>query len=204
MSVSVLTENQPHGVPNSGAPKAVSIRAAVKAATQQAHARLDAGLGRIDLTHSAGYRLFLKTIAAAHLPLEALLERSGIDRIVPDWPERSRAQALKRDLAALGETVEPQALGIERVDAPAAFGILYTLEGSRLGGRTLLDTVRRARANPPAEFLSHGDSRLWGRFCAQLEASPAAHAHVGAVIDGAQFAFATFETAMRRALDGGA
>lgn len=182
------------------ASQGVSIRFAIKEATATAHERLDQGLGRLDLTYSGGYRLFLKTIAAAHLPLEALLERSGIAGIVTDWPQRTRSEALRQDLQALGETVEPLNLDIDPVGEPFALGALYTLEGSRLGGRYLLETVKRARANPPAEFLKHGDTRLWGSFCAQLEASPQAHAHLDDVITGARYAFSVFERAMRKSL----
>lgn len=180
------------------APQGPSIRFAVKEATAAAHARLDQGLGHLDLARADGYRLFLKTIAAAHLPLEALLERSGIARIVPDWTQRARSAALSRDLEALGEEVEPLDLDIDPVSEPFAFGILYTLEGSRLGGRYLLQTVQHGHAHLPAEFLQHGDTRLWGSFCAQLEASPQAHAHLDDVITGARTAFSIFERAMAR------
>lgn len=184
------------------APQGISIRFAIKEATAAAHQRLDQGLGRLDLTYSGGYRQFLKIIASAHLPLEALLERSSIARIIPDWPERTRGAALRRDMEALGETVEPLDPGIvDAVSQPFALGILYTLEGSRLGGRYLLETVKRARANPPAEFLKHGDSRLWGSFCAQLEASPEAHAHLDDVIAGAHYAFSIFDRSMREAFE---
>lgn len=193
-TVSITENHRANALPS------VSIRFAVKEATRTAHERLDHGLGRLDLTHGGGYRLFLKTIAAAHLPLEALLERSGVERILSDWPERTRAEALRRDLEALGESAVTENLDIELVDEPVAFGVLYTLEGSRLGGRYLLETVKRARANPPADFLQHGDSRLWGSFCAQLEASPAAHENLDDVIAGAQYAFTVFERAMRESL----
>ena len=180
------------------APQGTSIRFAVKEATAAAHERLDQGLGHLDLAQADGYRRFLKTIAAAHLPLEALLERSGIARIITDWSQRSRSSALRRDMEALGEQPEPLDLDIDTVNQAFALGILYTLEGSRLGGRYLLQTVQHSHAHLPVEFLQHGDTRLWGRFCAQLEASPEAHAHLDDVIAGARTAFSIFERAMER------
>jgi len=190
-------------IQNNFASQGISIRFAVKEATAAAHERLDHGLGHLDLAQADGYRQFLKTIAAAHLPLEALIERSGIARIVADWPQRSRSAALRRDLEALGEQPEPLDLDIDPVNQAFALGILYTLEGSRLGGRYLLQTVQHSHAHLPVEFLQHGDSRLWGSFCAQLEASPQAHTHLDEVIAGACTAFSIFERAMHKSLHDG-
>jgi heme oxygenase len=184
------------------APQSTSVRFTVREATAAAHARLDKGLGRLDLAREHGYRQFLTIIAPAHLALEALLKRSGIGSIVPDWSERSRSAALRRDLAALGEAVEPLDLDIDDVHEPFALGILYALEGSRLGGRYLLRAVKAGGGDRPVEFLEHGDSHLWGSFCAMLEASPQAHAHLDDVIAGAHYAFAAFERSARESFDG--
>ncbi len=74
-------------------------------------------------------------------------------------------------------------------------GLLYVLEGSRLGGQVLL---RQVLASPDpmvrgnARFLRHGEGlRLWSGFVAWLAARPMSESE--AAIQGALAAFAMFE-----------
>lgn len=75
-------------------------------------------------------------------------------------------------------------------------GILYVLEGSRLGGSVIL---RRVLASPDAtlhdhvRFLRHGEGlRLWPSFAAWLAADEPAQADRSGAVAGARLAFAAF------------
>ncbi len=84
------------------------------------------------------------------------------------------------------------------------FGVLYVLEGSRLGARIL---VKQIRAGCPAlseatAFLTHGQgSRLWPTFLQALE-SGVDREGLDAAINGAGYAFSLFDMSFARALPG--
>ena len=105
---------------------------------------------------------------AAVLPaLELWLEDHGIDRILPDWSVRRRRYALAEDLAALGiasaPPLPPRFAFSEPGDADLT-GAAYVLEGSRLGGRLLKNSMADQVDPLPTAFLGHGESDLWRGF----------------------------------------
>ncbi|MCW5734077.1 MAG: hypothetical protein KIS73_08125 [Enhydrobacter sp.] len=94
--------------------------------------------------------------------------------------------------AALPREIDPPLVGGEA----RQFGIVYVLEGSRLGGKLLM---RRALAHPDfrvraaTRFLSHGAGfDLWSSFLVRLEASPAVTREPDEAVAGARAAFALF------------
>lgn len=179
-------------------PRPWSLRAVLKARTVAAHAAVDAALLPYLAAGDAGYAMFLAVSAAALLPLERGLEAAGIARYVSDWPERSRGAALLADLAALGAS-PPKAAAAPRVPSEAyAFGVLYTLEGSRLGARAILPGVlasASARVRGAVRFLTHGEVRLWPDFLERLETSRASRRAPDETVAGALDAFGAFARA---------
>jgi len=173
------------------------LRTLLRRATSDAHHRLDAGWGNHDFANRQDYETFLAAMAAALLPLEADLDLAPEGTVPADWPERRRGGAILADLAALGRPVPPDPVA-PRAPARAEIpGLLYVLEGSRLGGQLLL---RRALSSSDplvrdsTRFLRHGEGlRLWPSFTIWLGARPPADAE-GAVA-GALRAFALFEAA---------
>ncbi|WP_156467543.1 biliverdin-producing heme oxygenase [Methylobacterium sp. Leaf102] len=173
------------------------LRGLLRRATSDAHHRLDSGWAGHDLQERGAYVGFLAAMAAALVPLEADLAASPPEALPPDWPARRRTDAIRSDLAALGHPAPP-APAMSRAQPPAEVaGLLYVLEGSRLGGQMLL---RQALASPDAtvrdntRFLRQGEGqRLWPSFAAWLETRPASDA-AGAVA-GALRAFSLFENA---------
>ncbi len=144
----------------------MSARFALKAATSDAHERLDAQFSRFDLAKPSDYRAFLLAQAGAFLPTEAALDAAGAARVMVDWSERRRAGALVADLTAL-ELVAPAPVHIPPILGEAAIlGAAYVLEGSRLGGAMLL---RRTSASSPTAFLSAGNPKLWRAFVTYLD-----------------------------------
>ena len=115
------------------------LRVRLREATATAHQSLDARIAGSNLTSLACYRHFLE--AAALIPLEAALEDSNVNAVVEDWQERARTQAIRSDLARIGGQVLPLP-SVKRLSHAETLGVLYVLEGSRLGARYLLRTVR--------------------------------------------------------------
>jgi heme oxygenase len=155
---------------------------------------VDASTGHLDLTSRDDYRQFLEASAAALLPLEAALTAAGVDRHFPDWDQRSRRTAILDDLAKLRGDIRLLATP-GPLDLGEMLGVMYVLEGSRLGARMLSQTVV-ASTDPvvasATAYLRHGEGRpLWPTFIARLNNQPTAGINSRAV-GGARMAFAMF------------
>jgi heme oxygenase len=181
-------------------PPPVGLREVLRHNTAEAHARLDARLGTLDLHGLSGYRRFLEANAAALLPLERALIKAGVARMFADWEMRSRREAILEDLACLGGAADE--LPAPRLDVAGVLGTMYVLEGSRLGARYLL---KNAEASPDPRiaaataYLRHGAAEhLWQSFLPKLESHGAALGDQDGVIAGAQRAFDLFAEAAAR------
>ena len=114
------------------------------------------------------------------------------------WRYVSRGALLRRDLAALGVDEPPVASTLPPydVDASTAWGMLYVIEGSTLGGRVLAGRARGAMAGVAAtHYLEAGmrEPRHWPRFTAILDDALASGAPLDAAISGARSMFALYE-----------
>jgi heme oxygenase (biliverdin-IX-beta and delta-forming) len=171
-----------------------SLRGRLRAATAESHAALDARVSTWKIDTPTGYRAFLSASARALIPLELALERAGVSAWLPDWRARVRRDALARDLAALGGGVPAPADA--SVPSPAfGIGLLYVLEGSRLGARFLARQVRAANAEAPLAYLTQGeDENLWRTFLAWLE-KPNVGTQTDEIEAGARYGFQYFSDA---------
>lgn len=180
-------------------PTRVSVRSELRTATAALHAAVDAGFSSILAEGQTGYRTFLARSAAAVFPLEKALAAAGVETLLPDWPQRSRMAALASDLRDLGEVEPPDAtggLGPAMTSEAFQFGVLYVLEGSRLGARMLARRVAAARPGTATRYLRHGDGQpLWPTFLERLEASRAARDGLPETRAGAHMAFELFRRA---------
>jgi heme oxygenase len=196
--VNMLTPAGLHNISGMAAyPAAAGLRLCLRSVTAEAHARLDARRGALDLTSLPDYRRFLEASAAALLPLEAALAAAQVVAIFPDWELRSRQAAILEDLARIGGHLEPlPAPG--PLDFGGVLGTMYVLEACRLDARVLLNAVKRstdARVLHATAFLRHGAGhQFWPSFLMILESHADAD-HEASAIDGAMQAFATFERA---------
>jgi len=178
-----------------------SIRAFLRGATADEHSALDRLVRPLFFGGEAGYVRFLQATAAAIIPLENAAITAGVETLLPDWTLRSRAAALTLDLAELGMTVPSARQTVAIEDEAFLFGILYVLEGSRLGARPLLAELAAhpsARARKANHYLSHGAGRrLWPSFLRCLEASKAVQRSPNRAIAGAKTAFAVYRSAIK-------
>jgi heme oxygenase len=98
----------------------------------------------------------------------------------PSWRYRWRLPALRQDLAALGMPVQAHDLPAPKLHLPvqdeaAAWGMLYVVEGSALGGRIIAQGLRQ-RAPSLSAALSYfdagrDDARSWRNFQRRLDAA---------------------------------
>lgn len=145
---------------------AVSPRFALRAATSEAHERLDARFSTFDLADADDYGAFLLAQAGAFFPMEKALEAAGVADIIEDWPARRRSDALRADLAALA-LPDPKSVAAPTLRSEAdILGAVYVLEGSRLGGAMLVRTVPDGL---PKSFLTPGNPAAWRAFVTVLE-----------------------------------
>lgn len=174
-----------------------SARFALRSATAEAHARLDALFSTFDLTNPVDYGRFLQAQAGAFAPMEDALDAAGAALVVPDWPARRRAPALSADLASLGlPHPAPVAAPALRSEA-AILGALYVLEGSRLGGALLVRTVPEGL---PKTFLTPGNPAAWRAFVTLLDERLSSRADLDTASAAAAAAFSAFAFSASRVL----
>jgi len=181
-----------------------SRRASLQAATQHQHRDLDELVADLDLSTLTHYRQFLRASAAALIGIEALLERAGIEQLLPDWSERTRTAAILADLRQLKATATPFDLRRAAPSAAEMFGMAYVLEGSRLGSKVLLGRVRNApdiAVRTATSYLGANDAHWWRSFLQALENAPEAD-DGSATTAGAIYAFALFQRAFATLGDG--
>lgn len=181
-----------------------SLRDRLRAATSESHAALDAKVAGWRIETPLGYGAFLSASVVALAPLELALERAGVAEWLPDWPQRARRVALARDLAALGLEAPPFRAALVP-DRDFAAGLLYVLEGSRLGARFLSRQVQAVGAGLPLAYLTHGEGQdLWRSFLAWLDAIPKVGFRTDAAEAGARYGFQCFSDAFESFAPSGA
>lgn len=150
-----------------------------------------------------GYGAFLSASARALVPLELALEDAGVAGWLPDWDRRVRRTALARDLAALGLEV-PSFTNAAVATPDFGAGLLYVLEGSRLGARFLARQVRAGGHGLPLNYLTQGEEQdLWRSFLAWLE-KPNVGTRTDAAEAGARYGFQCFSDAFETVPPSGA
>lgn len=117
----------------------MSAMTMLRDATGAAHEAVDAAFGAHDLASPAAYRRFLLAHGRALPAAERVMEVLPFARTLP-----TRAASLAADLADMGVAAPDPLPFAPGDDAATLWGVLYVVEGSRLGGAML------ARQVPPA------------------------------------------------------
>lgn len=205
----------PHAAaaPPAGAPLATPLSQRLRHGTADLHGRIEQNsrFGRLmspELT-LAEYRGLVERLYGHHGPAEAAL--AGAAPLLPvalDLPRRlRRATLLAGDLRALGLSVHAIAAlpcclpGTYAIaTAEAAWGTLYVLEGSALGGqviaRHLAARLGLGSTTGAAGMVPHGEETgmLWRQFRQLLDETAVLQPlDAEAVIDAARHAFATLD-----------
>ena len=138
----------------------------LKQATSAAHAKVDAAFSRFALTEAVSYRSFLRAQAMALVPIETWLSGRA-DCVFAEWPTRTRAAALESDLRSLDAVAAPGAPFAAPDDPASIAGVVYVLEGSRIGGNIL---AKRIGTGLPRSYLaSHCDAQSWRQTLSRLD-----------------------------------
>ncbi len=191
--------------PGDAAPQPLTAR--LRLETRDAHDKIEANpqfarLMAPDLTREE-YRALLARLFGHHAPAEAALaEAMHLLPAALALPRRlSRTALLAADLAALGfspSRVEalPRCVGITIRNREQAWGLLYVLEGSSLGGqviaRHLAGLLELGPGTGAGGLVPHGNEtgQLWRGFKSMLDALGAIGGiDADAVIDSARLAF---------------
>lgn len=174
-----------HAPASASAARQASLPVLLRAATAAAHARIEANpvLSRLladDLSRDE-YAAILARLHGHHAPAEAAIAAWAATAALPAGlhldRRLDRTGRLAADLAALG--VSPHVLPRAVVPRPGndaeAWGLLYVLEGSVLGGQVIARQLQRRLAIGPASgagfFAPPGAGARWRSFRALLEAS---------------------------------
>jgi len=145
----------------------MTMRFALKAATDDIHRELDDRLSRLDLGRVEDYRRFLEFQARTVPAVEGALACAGLGDFVEGWTESHRGTAIRDDLETLGNPMPPPAQPPIIAGTAELLGTAYVLEGSRLGGRVLR---RQVAEGLPASFLGDdGSLGPWPQLLAAIE-----------------------------------
>jgi len=177
---------------------AAGLREALRAATSVVHERLHGHEGfaavQAGTIDRKAYGQLLSRLYGFYRPFEAAAQLA---------PERTRW--LEHDLDALGvcaasrDTLPRCAAFPPRLSADHVLGARYVVEGSALGGRGMarqLDALLGPGVTAGRHFFSgHGaqTGSAWRDYLALLAMVPRPLPQCGAIIDGANATFATFE-----------
>lgn len=94
----------------------------------------------------AEYEKLLRVFYGYYKPLEDALDGFSMEEVLSDYTQRRKARLITDDLKALGHSVHDLAL-CPAIPVPGsreeAFGALYVLEGSTLGGTIIKKILQR-------------------------------------------------------------
>ncbi|MBB3997011.1 biliverdin-producing heme oxygenase [Aureimonas pseudogalii] len=129
-----------------------TLRERLRIETRQDHEALDALFdGMLEDESDRRYRGFVAMNLLAHRAIEPRLVGALAEA---GWQPGDRLEAAERDARALGlEAAEPPPFPLAPLAVPAAFGVAYVLEGSRLGARFMLKALKAREADAPRNRL---------------------------------------------------
>jgi heme oxygenase len=162
---------------------------ALRAATREQHERIDRLMDLRRLQEPAHYGRVLQVFDAFLGPWEEAVAQA-LPTAWPAWlHQRSRRSFLLRDLRALGlQPAAPARLALRLPDAAAAWGSVYVMEGSALGGQVITRALAQSGLQPASAYF-HGwgadTGRMWQEFRIRLQAELAQPAWVEAACDSA-------------------
>lgn len=161
------------------------IRKQLFEATASLHRQIDSVFSLDRIASFDGYAAMMKSHAAVVPQVETFLVRNRHLVDVPQFDERMRTQALLADMKRLGLVSEATPMSFLNSRGAIA-GILYVLEGSRLGATLIRRRLAGTGADFPNGFLSHGENAgFWQSYLTWLQDSQWSPDDVGEMRDSA-------------------
>ncbi|KLD73781.1 biliverdin-producing heme oxygenase [Xanthomonas hyacinthi] len=172
----------------------------LKAATHEAHARLDQRIMAAQpFASRANYARFVQVQYCFHSDMESVYRNPVLASVVPELAQRRRLPQLLADLADLGVAVPavhplPAPDGRHYEKQVDALGWLYVAEGSNLGAAILAKLAAKLGLHEQfgaRHLAGHPDGRArhWRQFTAALDSVPLDPAQEQAVVAAACAAF---------------
>ena len=175
------------------------IKIAIKEATREAHLALEKKVVRkikgIENTHD--YANFLKYFYAYFSHLESVIAPFITGERLPDHKDRRNSSYLKRDIEALGSSIHnlPQTTVPTIENHLQAFGALYVMEGSIMGGRIIVQFLENVGIHQGVSFFSgYGENteKMWELFGEAFNAQVTCDEQAQVMIQTANDTFAHF------------
>lgn len=181
-----------------------AVATALKRKTLHAHEALEGllipRLRQISTAHE--YTRLLRTFYGYFSPLEVLIEQYLTPAQLPDVKERRKASFLLDDMAALGQRTEGLAVTPYTphiTNEAQAWGALYVLEGSTLGGRGITRMLLKQCPGLTLHHLSffngYGEATgpMWVRFQEALNSLEYTGSELVQTIEAANETFLNFK-----------
>lgn len=166
-----------------------SVHSILRARTAPAHAEVDAAFSRFDLSDRASY---INLLLAHARVLSAIEPELSNESRLPPW--RPRLALLAFDLNVFGVHLPMPMAVVGGSSLAEHLGMLYVIEGSRLGNRVLADRLPR---DFPASYLSTGHEKgEWRSFTLKLDTYGSAQDELWlqSVVVGARRGFRLYAT----------
>jgi heme oxygenase len=117
--------------------------------------------------------------------------------IVPDIESRAKLRLIENDLVAIGADIKKFSAVFDVQERSTAFalGMMYTVEGSTLGGRFILKNIESVlgfdQNNGAQFFFGYGNRTglFWKNFLGCLDSAASEIENPAEIIAGAQYAF---------------
>lgn len=143
----------------------------IKEATKEAHLQLEKQVIQKmkSISSNADYADFLKYFYTYFSQVENAIAPYITPELLPDYKDRRHAAAIKNDIEALGSHVNATSvLNLPEISNPLqAFGALYVMEGSIMGGAIIVKMLEKGGITDGISFFSgYGEHthEKWGVF----------------------------------------
>lgn len=173
----------------------------LRAKTHESHQKLERIPVSVSITNPnisiKQYAHYLQLMQAVIAQTESLVFPKVFDHIA-DIESRRKLHLIEDDLLALDAPIKQFSAVFKNADqftTPFSLGILYTVEGSTLGGRFILKNIQSAlgfdEQHGARFFFGYGNQTgmLWKNFLHQLDAAVLQTNDPSEIIAGAQYAF---------------
>lgn len=148
----------------------------------------------------AAYASLLRLFYGFYKPVEDLVDLFVDKAYLPDHEGRRKSASILNDLAALGEPAPGNLCNDLPIisNSYTAFGAMYVLEGSTLGGRIICGMLRKNLKTDLEAFSffeGYGENTgiMWAAFKSKLDNYTAEAARKAEIIDAATVTFVNFK-----------